>query len=279
VARVTENARRALQLDSTLAEARVALGIMYGAVNQFERSETEFRHAIALEPTNAAAHFQLARTLLYFGRLQEGVEELERAKSLEPYHATIATWLALALARPPTNKPAVEESTRAWELDSVSAVVQLFTVMTAMETGRRNEARRITDWAPRNNFNEGAFAWVRGANGSLDPAREVIRSVEERGATGWLDQLNVSMASLILGDTARALAAMERSLERDEPVASFLPLWLPMYDPVRTSTTSARSCAASGSMRTHCWKRVAACPDRTTQPRWLRARSMSSGDV
>ncbi len=235
VSRVQENAQRALQLDSTLAEARVALGIMYGAVQQFDRSEAELRHAIDLEPTNAAAHFQLGRTLLYFGRVQEGVEELERAKSLEPYQATISTWLGLALSRQPTIDRAVAEANRAWELDSLAAVVQNFTAVTAIVTGRPAEARRIAMSIPKTNFNAGTFAWVLGAADSLDAARKFIQSVDARGGTGWLDQLNVSMASLALGDTARALAAMEASLARQEPVAAFLPLWMPMYDPVRST--------------------------------------------
>jgi serine/threonine-protein kinase len=235
VLRVTDNAQRALQLDSTIAEARVALGIMYGSVNQLNRSETELRHAIALEPTSAAAHFQLARTLLYFGRIREGVEELERARSLEPYHATIATWLGLALARPPTVDRAVAEATRAWELDSLAAVVQNFTAVTAIETGRPDVARRIAEWVPKNNFNGGTFAWVLGAADSLGAARAFIRSVDARGGTGWLDQLNLTFALMALGDTARGLAAMEASLARAEPITAFLPLWLRIFDPVRST--------------------------------------------
>jgi serine/threonine-protein kinase len=235
VARVAENARRALQLDSTVAEAHVALGIMYGAVNQLERSETELRLAIALEPDNAQAHFHLARMLLYLGRLQEGVDELERAKILEPYHATIATWLGLALVRPGNVDRAVEEAMRAWELDSLAAVVQNTTAVTFILTGRLGEGRRIAVWAPKNNVNGGTLAWVLGAADSLEAARAFIRSVDARGGTGWLDQFNVSMAALILEDTARALAAMETSLERDEPVAAFLPLYLRIYDPVRST--------------------------------------------
>lgn len=50
-----------------------------------------------------------------------------------------------------------------------------------------------------------------------------------------LPRPTASRASLILGDTTRALSAMETALERDEPVAAFLPLWLPIHDPVRST--------------------------------------------
>ena len=77
VERITTNASRALAIDSTLAEARVALGTLYSAVNQFNRSEEELRHAIALDPNNAEAHFQLGRVLIYYGRLQDATDAFD----------------------------------------------------------------------------------------------------------------------------------------------------------------------------------------------------------
>ena len=235
VSRAKTNAERALDIDSTLAEARVALGILHMAINEFERSDAELRHAIALEPNNAAAHFHLGRALIYRGRIQESIDEFERAKSLEPYQATFACWLGFALARPPTMDRAIAEATRGWELDSLAAVVQNFTALTAIETGRINEARRITEWTPRTTFNQGVAAWIFGAADSLEPAREAIRVIEARGGILWLDQVNMAFAALAVGDTTRALAALETGLERQEPMASFFPLWWRGYDPIRST--------------------------------------------
>ena len=87
--------------------------------------------------------------------------------------------------------------------------------------------------APKSNFNEGTFAWILGATDSLEAARAAIRRIDARGGNGWLDQLNLAFASLVLGDTARALTAMEASLQRNEPIAAYWPLWSRMFDPVR----------------------------------------------
>ena len=105
--------------------------------------------------------------------------------------------------------------------------------MTALETDRKAEARRIAVSAPKSNFNEGTFAWILGAADSLEPARAAIRSIEARGGNGWLDQMNLAFASLVLSDTARALNAMETSLQRSEPIAAYWPLWSRVFDPVR----------------------------------------------
>jgi hypothetical protein len=113
--------------------------------------------------------------------------------------------------------------------------VQNFTAITAVETGRLDLARRIAEWAPKSNFSAGTFAWVLGESDSLEYARTVMREIDGRGGAGWLDQVNLSMAALALGDTSRALAALETGLERQEPIASYAPLWLRMYDPVRST--------------------------------------------
>jgi TolB-like protein/tRNA A-37 threonylcarbamoyl transferase component Bud32 len=235
VARITANAERALTIDSTLAEARVALGILYGAINQFDRGETELRHAIQLEPNNASAHFQLGRILIYRGRLEDATAAFERAKNLEPYHAPIAAWLGFSLSRPPTIDRAIAESNRGWELDSLASVVQNFTAITAIETGRIAEAARIARSVPRSGFNLGTFSWILGLADSLDMARDVARIIEARRYAAWRDYVNMSMVASTLGDTARALDALEKGLARQEPVASWVPLWLRMYDPIRST--------------------------------------------
>jgi hypothetical protein len=114
-------------------------------------------------------------------------------------------------------------------------VVQNFTATTAIETGRTAEAVRIARAIPTNGFNSGTFAWILSMADSLDLAREVMRTIESRGSTAWRDHLNRSMAALALGDTSRALDALEAGLERREPIASWVPLWVRLYDPVRST--------------------------------------------
>jgi len=62
--RATTAATRALELDSTLADAHTALGGVYAAAGEWSRAEPEFRHAIALEPDNVEARFTYGRTLI-----------------------------------------------------------------------------------------------------------------------------------------------------------------------------------------------------------------------
>ena len=72
--RATAAARRALALDSTLAEAHTSLALAYQHAFQWQRADEEHRRAIALDPNDAAAHFHYARFLTYVARPREALE-------------------------------------------------------------------------------------------------------------------------------------------------------------------------------------------------------------
>ncbi|HZI28898.1 MAG TPA: protein kinase [Gemmatimonadaceae bacterium] len=235
--RVIDYATRALQIDSTLADAHVGLGIMYASVGRFAVAERELRAAIATEPDNAAAHFQLGRCLMYVGRIDEAIAAYERAKSLEPYQATFATWLGYALLYGGQRERSRAESQRAWELDSSSAVVQNAVALTAIDDGRRDDAIRVVRNSPpmRNVMNQGAFAYVLGKTGQPDSARALIRQIEARNVSRWNDNVSLMVAALSISDTGRALDALERGYARNEPVTSWWPFFSHIFDDVRNA--------------------------------------------
>jgi eukaryotic-like serine/threonine-protein kinase len=233
---VIDYARRALAIDSTLADARVALGILYMSIGRLAAAEKELKAAIVIEPGNTAAHFQLGRCLLYLGQIDDAIAAFERARSLEPYQATTATWLGYLLTYRSDPERAHQEAMRAWELDSSSAVVQMFASLTAIEAGRPAEALRIVRNTPTTNaLTRGGFAYILGKAQHPDSSRAAIAEIERRGASRWNDYVNLAIAALALPDTARALDALEKAAARDEPVFAFFPLSAHIYDSIRDS--------------------------------------------
>jgi serine/threonine-protein kinase len=235
-AKVIDYSRRALEIDSSLADAHVGLGIMHMSLGRFAVAETEMRAAIAIEPANAAAWFQLGRCLMYVGRLGESIDAFERAKILEPYQATTATWLGYLLTYRPNSERGQAEAQRAWDLDSSSAVVQLFASMTALESGRPADALRIVRHSPtRNALTRGTFAFILATVEHPDSARALIEEIQSRGASRWNDYLNMAQAALALPDTALALDALEKGAARKEPVLAAFPFSSVMFDPIRNT--------------------------------------------
>ena len=79
-------ARKALELDETLAEAHTSLAQALFAYDwNFAESSREFRRAIELNPNYATArHWYANSTLLAMGRFDEAVAEGKRAQELDP---------------------------------------------------------------------------------------------------------------------------------------------------------------------------------------------------
>ena len=173
---------------------------------------------------------------MYVGRIDEAIAAYERAKSLEPFQATYATWLGYSLLYAGQRERARAEAQRAWELDSSSAVVQIAVAMTAMDDGRRDDAMRVVRSSPtRNVMTRGAFAYVLGRSGQEDSARALIRQIEARNASQWNDHISLAVASLSIGDTAKALDALEQGYARNEPVTAWWPYFSHTFDPIRNA--------------------------------------------
>jgi serine/threonine-protein kinase len=89
--RAEEAARKALALDSTLAEAHATLGLLANAEDRHAESEREFRRAIAMKPSYATARHWYALMLRRQGRLDESRVQFEEARRLDPLSPIIAT--------------------------------------------------------------------------------------------------------------------------------------------------------------------------------------------
>jgi Tfp pilus assembly protein PilF len=78
-------ARRAVELDDSLAEAHRALAFaeMYGSWN-FTGAEWEFRRAIELNPKDAEARRWYANAIGVSGRFAESLDQMEKAVALDP---------------------------------------------------------------------------------------------------------------------------------------------------------------------------------------------------
>jgi len=85
-------ARRAIELDDSLAEAHRALAFseMYGTWD-FADSEKEFRRAIELNPTDPEARRWYANAFAVRGRFPESLAQIDKAQELDPgSHPTMA---------------------------------------------------------------------------------------------------------------------------------------------------------------------------------------------
>ena len=228
-------AQRAIELDSTLADAWVARGIAFMAMRRFADADAALHRAVVVNPASALAHFHRGRFLFYIGQLQDALPEFRIAQSLEPYSAIYASWVSSALATDHQFRAARREAERAWQLDSMALPVlgnlaELYALSGDLDGLRR--VRRVLAPGP---FMMGLLAWTATRAGDSITARAIRDTIVRRHEGRWLDHVNLGYAYLALGDTAQALGAFDRSAASDEPIGTFDPLLFPVFDAVRGS--------------------------------------------
>ena len=92
--KANEAAQRAIQLDSTNANAWAALSDYHTYFGwDWEMAEYAFNRANRLNPNLAFNHFHRSWYLALFGRMNEAIEEHKLAQELDPFSPTHTAWL------------------------------------------------------------------------------------------------------------------------------------------------------------------------------------------
>jgi serine/threonine protein kinase/tetratricopeptide (TPR) repeat protein len=208
-------AKKALELDDTLAEAHFSLGMVLLRQNwDFSGAERELRRSLELNPDYWLGHIGLGQLHRYRGRFDESIVALKRAIDLEAPLGVVATILGLAyhcarrfdsaieqfrkiLDTDPGNtgahillaesyacagqrEKAIEECERSLALARSMAIFQLHAAASYAKIGKTGEARQI--------LQEVESTWKPG-----DPVAYFIgavhaRLLEKDAAFEWLEK-------------------------------------------------------------------------------------------
>lgn len=134
-------AEKALELDDSLAEAHVSLGLVKG-FHEWKWAETEeqFQRAIALNPNYGNAHHFYARYLAFMGRFDEAVKESERAVQIEPLSPNFNRNLGYMLLLANRNDEAVRQLQKTFELEPDDAGAHSYLGMAYLKRGEFERA-------------------------------------------------------------------------------------------------------------------------------------------
>ena len=88
--RAAKAAEKALELDSTMAEAHGALGYVKHYNWEWNAADQEFKRALELNPSYASAHMAYASYLMSLGRVDESIAASNRARELDPLSLSLS---------------------------------------------------------------------------------------------------------------------------------------------------------------------------------------------
>jgi serine/threonine-protein kinase len=229
---LVRTARRALELDPTLAGPHVALGLAAWFEFRWDDAEAELATAVRLDPRNVEARVQYARHFFYRGRNEEGMSQLRLARAEDPASALVLSWVAYGYYFAGQMDSALAESRRALETDSANYSSVVVGSLTRIASNRADEARTLIDRSPRSFL---VHEYVLAASGDADLAHARLAELDAVSPEPWLANSRRVLAYLGLGDTARALSALERAIERKEILLVTIGANAPVYDPIRRS--------------------------------------------
>ncbi|MEP6975393.1 MAG: tetratricopeptide repeat protein, partial [Spartobacteria bacterium] len=110
-------ARKAVELDDSLAEAHTSLANALVSNVQLAASEPEFRRAIELNPNYATAHQWFGECLFGEGRYPEALSEIERAYDLDPLSPIINVDYGMGLAGVGRTSDAIDQLRKTIDLE------------------------------------------------------------------------------------------------------------------------------------------------------------------
>jgi TolB-like protein/Flp pilus assembly protein TadD len=234
-----EAARKALELDDKLAEAHVALGLVYigFAPSNFSVGDRELRHAIELNPNLAVAHYNMGLSFIRQGRLDEAIVELRKARELDPLSSVIARAVAIPYYFKRDYKRAFELLREANELGP--ALSATWEIGLFIRSGSLNEAFAEIEKAKATRKNDPLFVYSTGmayaASGKQAEALQSNKDLEAISGASLSTAHWIAKIYATLNDKEMAFSWLERGLAtgalgvfyKDEPV------WDPIRDDPR----------------------------------------------
>jgi TolB-like protein/Flp pilus assembly protein TadD len=219
VSKALAAARKAVELDSNLAEAHTSLGNALVMNVQYKLAEQEFRRALELNPNYATAHQWLAECLFSQGRFLESLAESERAHELDPLSLIINASYASSLSGVGRYDDAVKQAHKTIDLDPDLVPGHAILGQIYEDRGKLDEA--IAEYRKANaleatpaNFAMLAYAYAK--TGRLAEARKILDKLTDLSAQRYVGAYPLAIVHLALGEKEEALRLLEKSFaERD----------------------------------------------------------------
>jgi serine/threonine-protein kinase len=235
--RAKSYARKALELDESLAEAHTSLAWSLFIYDwAFEEAEHHFRRAIELDPRYATVRQWHAFALASRGRLDEALLEGHVAQELDPASVSIRRSLGWHYFYARRFEQANYHLSRAIEMNpEAEETYRVLGLSLAMQEDFA-EAERVLREAitlrGAGPYALATLAYVLARCGQRDEAMSLLRGLEQRAETGYVSPVAFATVYLGLNDRSQALDWMERA--RDERRGWLVYLRVnPIFDPVR----------------------------------------------
>jgi len=213
-------ATKALALDDSLADAHAALGYAKFAYNMdWPAAEAELKRAIELNPGSVDAHYDYAQYLATQGRFEDSIAEGHRAQELDPVSPRVIGIIGYYYLAAGRYDDSVAQFQKTLELDPTAPWLHCMLGWTHARQGAYTQAiaesEKTGAWVSpvtaENQFFAAGLGWIYALAGRRSDALRVLAQLKELDKHVFVDQYNVAMIHVGLGDRDKAFAALDRA--------------------------------------------------------------------
>jgi TolB-like protein/tRNA A-37 threonylcarbamoyl transferase component Bud32 len=233
-------ARRAVQCDSLLAEARVLYGFELAAANwDVDAGRAEMARGLALNPNSPDGLFMYAAFLWLTGENDKAVAVADHLGQVDPLSPIAARMRADALLWGGRFAEALRQDSIATKMDSTVILIESTKGNVLRELGRFDES--VATFLAFEKANEQpafGLAITYGRMGKRDEGLRVIRALEARERRQWVDPDFIAWAYAGIGDRDHAMEWAEKAFQRKAwglrgTIGWDCPWWRPLRDDPR----------------------------------------------
>lgn len=224
-----ELAKKALEIDETLAEAHTSLAYVLWSYDwDWIGMEREFRRAIELNPNYATAHQWFAMALAPLGRTSEAIQEIKKALELDPLSLIINTSAGFVYVYSGQEEKALKQVEKILDMDPTFDFAHLISALVSERRKRYGEAverylKGVTLAGFVSQQELTALRDVYSSSGWTGYLRKRLEILQQKANEGY--ELHYEIASLHarLDDTKKAIESLEKAYEkRDKGLTGLL---------------------------------------------------------
>ncbi|MFQ5639897.1 MAG: protein kinase [bacterium] len=236
-----EAAEKALSIDTTLAEAHAALGVVTSVFKwDWDNAEQEFRTALELNPGSVDAHHFYAHYLSWIGKFDESMHEFELAQKLDPLSVIISTDIGWTLHFNRKYDQALVHFRAALDLNENFFLTHFLLGHTYLQMKKYDQA--ISEFqiaielsAKRLTLMFAGLGHAYARAGMKNEAFDVLDILRKRAETEYVSGYHFALIYIGLGDKDNATEWLKRASE--EPFGWLVHLKIdPVFDPLRSDS-------------------------------------------
>ena len=242
--RAKVEARKAIALDETLAEAHTSLGWVTFIYDwDWIGAEREFSRAIELNPRYSTARQWHSWFLAAMGRFEEALSEGRAAIELDPLSVSIRRSMGWLQYYARHFDGALENLRRALTMNPTSEETHRLLGLVYAQQGLYDEATACFSEAVSNSESDmlsyAGLGHVAALRGRADQARAVLKELEERQRTRYVSPVALAMIQVALGEVDASFDLLEKAHQERRGWLAYLRIE-PILDPLRSDPRFAR---------------------------------------